>query len=78
MRISNVRLGGKSYTGDGRALQDNAMPAAARAALEALGQPFASGELSNIQAEAALVRYCQQRRWDPPSYSIDQCRYMHI
>ena len=72
---STVRLGGKSYTGDGRSTPENAMPAAARAALEALGQPFKSQELSNSQAEDALVRYCQQRCWDPPSYSIDRCMY---
>ena len=72
---STVKVGGKHYTGDARAIQESSMFAAIRVALKALGQPFDIGALSNILAKDALEKYCQAKKLDPPSYSIEECVY---
>ena len=72
---STVKVCGKQFTGSGRASEDGAMFAAARAALQALGQPFSPGELSNEQARVALARYCQERKSAQPIYSTEKCMY---
>ena len=72
---STVTVGGKRYTGEGRAFPEGSMFAAARVALEKLGQPFQAGELSNVEAQASLERYCQAKNLGKPSYSTEECVY---
>ena len=73
---STVTVGGKTYTGEGRALREVSMFAAARVALEKLGQPFQTRELSNVDAQASLERYCKANKLGKPSYSTpEECMY---
>ena len=72
---STVKVCGKQFTGEGRARKKGAMFAAARAALQALGQPFSPRHLSNKQAQEALARYCQKTKSAQPIYSTENCMY---
>ena len=70
-----VKVCDRRFTGEGRASEDSAMFAAARAALQALGQPFSPGQLSNEQARETLARYCQERKSAQPIYSTEEYMY---